>query len=79
MKAFTAAQMQRIDRIVAERLKIPVFLLMDNAGRCVAEAARHVLKKSAGRKVNVICGGGNNGGDGIAAARYLKGWGYGAH
>ena len=79
MKAVTAAQMKRIDRVAVERLKIPVLLLMDNAGRSVAEAARQLLKKSGGRKVSVVCGGGNNGGDGIAAARYLKGWGYGVN
>jgi len=79
VKTVTAAQMRRIDRMAVERLKIPVLLLMDSAGRAVAEAARHLLKKSRGRKVSVVCGGGNNGGDGIAAARYLKGWGYGVN
>jgi NAD(P)H-hydrate epimerase len=71
--------MQRIDRMATRHLKIPVFLLMDNAGRCVAEAARQVLMSSSGRKVVVLCGAGNNGGDGITAARYLKGWGYGVN
>jgi NAD(P)H-hydrate epimerase len=77
MKPLTSAQMKRIDRMVTKRLKIPGFLLMDNAGRCVAEAARQLLKSRDGRKVSVLCGGGNNGGDGMAAARYMKGWGYG--
>jgi hydroxyethylthiazole kinase-like uncharacterized protein yjeF len=76
MNALTSAQMRRVDRIAVKQLKIPVLLLMDNAGRCVAEAARQLLVKSHGKKVVVLCGGGNNGGDGVVAARYLKGWGY---
>jgi len=79
MKVVTAAQMRRIDRAAVERLKIPVLLLMDSAGRAVAEAARYLLKKTGGGRVTVVCGGGNNGGDGIAAARYLKGWAYGVN
>jgi hydroxyethylthiazole kinase-like uncharacterized protein yjeF len=76
MKAVTSAQMRRIDHIAIERLKIPVLLLMDNAGRSVAEIARDLLMKRKGRKVIVLCGGGNNGGDGVVAARYLQGWDY---
>jgi len=77
--SMTSAQMRRVDQWTIQRLKIPVLLLMDNAGRCVAEAAHHLLKKSGGRNVIVVCGGGNNGGDGIAAARYLKGWDFGVN
>src|SRR5262249_12102496 len=72
---YTTAEMRRLDKIATERYGIPTFLLMDNAGRCVAEAARHLLRGQR-RRVIVLTGGGNNGGDGIAAARYLQGWGY---
>jgi NAD(P)H-hydrate epimerase len=75
MKTVTSAQMRRIDQQMVERYGIPVFLLMDNAGRCVAEATRALLGKRS-NKVLVLAGSGNNGGDGIVAARYLKGWGY---
>lgn len=75
MKAVTIKEMQKLDQIAVDRYGIPVLLLMDNAGRCVAEAVRE-LKSSRKEKIIVISGGGNNGGDGIAAARYLKGWGY---
>lgn len=49
----------------------PISKLMDNAGRGIAES---VLRHSSGRsRVLVVCGRGNNGGDGFAAARYLRG------
>lgn len=67
--------MRRLDELAVHRYGIPVLLLMDNAGRCVAEAVCKV-KASRKEKIIVLSGGGNNGGDGIAAARYLKGWGY---
>ncbi|MEM0442707.1 MAG: NAD(P)H-hydrate epimerase [Candidatus Caldarchaeum sp.] len=50
-------------------------VLMENAGRAVAEAVLNVLKDVGGRKVLVLCGPGNNGGDGLAAARHLTGMG----
>jgi hydroxyethylthiazole kinase-like uncharacterized protein yjeF len=75
-KSVSTVEMRRLDRRAIERFGIPVLLLMDNAGRCVAEAARQRIRRSRNRKIVVLCGGGNNGGDGVAAARYLRGWGY---
>lgn len=74
MKTKTVAQMHRMDRHAVRGLGIPVLLLMDNAGRATAEAARTLIGKS--RPVIVVTGGGFNGGDGVAAARYLRGWGF---
>lgn len=67
MKYVTTRQMQAIDRQASERFGIPPILLMENAGRAVAEAVltfhpRHVV---------LFCGSGNNGGDGFVAARHL--------
>jgi NAD(P)H-hydrate epimerase len=66
-------QLQEIDRIATRRYGISSLLLMENAGRCVADGtiklARALKKKSA--NIIVICGNGNNGGDGFVAARHL--------
>ncbi len=69
MKIVTAAEMREIDRATSERFGVPSLTLMENAGAAVAE---HVLlHHSAVRKVVVVCGKGNNGGDGFVAARRL--------
>src|SRR3972149_449656 len=62
--------MRVIDRN-AEWMGVRILDLMENAGRAVAEA---VLREFAakGKKVLIVCGTGNNGGDGLTAARYLK-------
>ena len=49
--------------------------LMENAGREVARAAAAVAGGLYGRRALVVCGKGNNGGDGLVAARYLARWG----
>jgi NAD(P)H-hydrate epimerase len=53
----------------------PVEVLMERAGRAVAWEVRRVLGSTYGRRVAVVCGKGNNGGDGLVAARVLDGWG----
>jgi len=70
----TPEEMDRIDR-ESERLGVPRILLMENAGRAVAEYVRNRLRDPAGRLVVVVAGTGNNGGDGFAAARHLAGYG----
>ncbi len=75
MHALTTTQMRRLERRAIEYYRIPAFLLMDHAGRAVADAARQILHRRQGL-ILVMVGGGNNGGDGVAAARYLQGWGF---
>src|SRR5450759_5954255 len=53
----------------------PVEVLMERAGRSVAWAVRRRLDGVYGRRAVVVCGKGNNGGDGLVAARVLAGWG----
>ena len=53
----------------------PERTLMDRAGRAVAWRVRAVLGGTYGRRVVVICGKGNNGGDGLVAADVLRAWG----
>jgi hydroxyethylthiazole kinase-like uncharacterized protein yjeF len=69
----TAAEMQICDRATSERHGIPSLQLMRNAGSAVADFARRQFPRA--RRVAVLCGRGNNGGDGMMAARLLAGSG----
>lgn len=67
----TAEQMRACDKLAIRTLGIPAVVLMENAGRAVAMAAERHLGSPAGKVVAVLCGRGNNGGDGFVAARHL--------
>ncbi len=69
--AVTVKQMQAIDRRAIDKTGIPSLVLMENAGRGVAQAVRASLKGRARPRVAVVCGLGNNAGDGFVAARHL--------
>jgi NAD(P)H-hydrate epimerase len=53
----------------------PVEVLMERAGHAVAWTARQHLSNAYGKRVVIVCGKGNNGGDGLVAAQVLRGWG----
>jgi len=75
MKALTAAEMREVDRLTTERFGISGMQLMENAGKSVADFVLHQISlrfQSPVRSVAVLCGKGNNGGDGFVAARYLR-------
>lgn len=72
MKALTAAEMREVDRLTTERCGIPSLQLMEEAGKHVANVVRLKLYGSANRRAAILCGKGNNGGDGLVAARFLK-------
>jgi NAD(P)H-hydrate epimerase len=63
-------QVRQIDRASISRYKIPGVVLMENAARGVTNVACHMLGNKLGQ-ILILCGGGNNGGDGLAAARHL--------
>ncbi|MCX7927344.1 MAG: NAD(P)H-hydrate epimerase [Candidatus Omnitrophica bacterium] len=65
---FTARQSRQWDEYVQKVLGIPALLLMENAGRAVAET---VINHFSPKCVAVFCGKGNNGADGFVAARHL--------
>jgi len=76
MKALTAAEMREVDRLTTERFGISGDRLMESAGKSVAEVFLEKYGERNGRtpgRVCVLCGKGNNGGDGFVAARHLKG------
>jgi hydroxyethylthiazole kinase-like uncharacterized protein yjeF len=68
MKIVTAEEMRAIDRATTEKHGIPSLALMENAGSAVAEFAQKHFEFNS---VCVVCGKGNNGGDGFMAARKL--------
>ncbi len=70
----TPEQMERIDAN-SEKLGVPRILLMENAGRAIAEHLKNHFKDLTDKKIIVAAGTGNNGGDGFVAARHLAGYG----
>jgi NAD(P)H-hydrate epimerase len=72
MKALTAAEMREVDRLTTERYGIPSLQLMENAGNKAAHAMRRVVAGRDRVRVCVLCGKGNNGGDGFVVARHLR-------
>ena len=72
----TRQQVREVDRLAIEQLGIPGIVLMENAARAAAEVVLAVLGddlavEPADAKTTVLCGGGNNGGDGYVVARHL--------
>ena len=71
-KVITAAEMREVDRLTTERYALPSLLLMETAARAAVRAvAARLEHRLAGRRALVLCGRGNNGGDGAALARQL--------
>lgn len=69
MKLASAAQMKELDRQAIEERGIPSIELMERAASGIAETVAGLLPRRSGKcRVAVLCGAGNNGGDGIAAA-----------
>lgn len=72
----TAEEMRKIDEVTIRDFKVDVLTLMENAGRVSAGLARQMLRGiTVGKRVACLVGGGNNGGDGLVAARHLANWG----
>ena len=73
----TRAQMRRYDAVAQEKYAIDGLVLMENAGRGAAEVLRRLVEdlprrpRSPTPRVGIVCGPGNNGGDGFVVARHL--------
>jgi NAD(P)H-hydrate epimerase len=70
MKVLTAAEMREVDRKTSE-LGVPGLVLMENAGQRVVEFLAHHYGPLKSHRIVVLCGKGNNGGDGMVVARQL--------
>ncbi|MCL4153157.1 UNVERIFIED_CONTAM: hypothetical protein GTU68_027605, partial [Idotea baltica] len=69
LPTLTRAGVRELDRLAIEEFGIPGVVLMENAGRALSEAIRESVPEL--RRALILCGGGNNGGDGYVVARYL--------
>jgi hydroxyethylthiazole kinase-like uncharacterized protein yjeF len=75
MKALTAAEMREVDRLTTERLGISGLQLMETAGTLAANAFAGLMRDAGlepPHEICVLCGRGNNGGDGFVVARQLR-------
>ena len=76
-RAATAAEVRELDRAAIEDYGVPGAVLMENAGVAVVEAAVGMTGPASDPLVVLLCGKGNNGGDGYVIARHLHNRGYG--
>jgi ADP-dependent NAD(P)H-hydrate dehydratase / NAD(P)H-hydrate epimerase len=76
MKIVTVAQMQKAEKDCSS-FGISLSQLMENAGRAVADEIRRLAPELSRQNILVLVGPGNNGGDGLVAARHLIDWGAG--
>jgi len=71
LKLTSAAQMREMDRRTIEDFGIPSLVLMENAALRVVDVIAERFAPLQGKRIAVVCGKGNNGGDGLAIARHL--------
>jgi ADP-dependent NAD(P)H-hydrate dehydratase / NAD(P)H-hydrate epimerase len=76
MKLYYAKEVREADRIAIEVMGTSSLALMENAARALVRELVHLLPDPLAGRVALVCGKGNNGGDGMAVARLLKGAGY---
>ena len=72
MKIATAQQIRNIDRRAIREFGIPGPVLMENAASAIGAEMERFFDGLAGVRAGIICGKGNNGGDGLALARRLR-------
>jgi NAD(P)H-hydrate epimerase len=70
-EALTCQQIRELDVLAIEHVGVPGIVLMENAGRGVAHFVYDCLVNPAADQVLILCGAGNNGGDGLVVARHL--------
>jgi len=71
-EALTCQEIRELDILAIEHVGIPGIVLMENAARAVAECVYAALLNPLSSRILLLCGPGNNGGDGFVAARHLR-------
>ena len=71
-KTLSRQEVRELDRRAIEQWGLPGVVLMENAGRNATDALEAFFGRASGRRVAVVAGGGNNGGDGFVIARHLR-------
>jgi len=74
MKIVSSEQMRQIDQECA-KFGLPTNVLMENAGKAIAEETKRLLGAIDQQRILLLIGPGNNGGDGLVAARHFHDWG----
>jgi len=76
MRVLNTAQMQEADRLTIDEIGVPSMVLMENAGRAVVQELATRFRSLAFDHTSIVCGRGNNGGDGFVVARVMTERGY---
>lgn len=71
-KVVTGAQMQELDRRTIGEARIPGTVLMERAGAGLVDGLEQIYGSARGKRITILCGKGNNGGDGFVVARLLR-------
>ncbi|HLD41745.1 MAG TPA: NAD(P)H-hydrate epimerase [archaeon] len=71
----SSEQMEKVDDLATRHFGLDLVQMMENAGCLTARLARGVIGRLDKRKITILVGKGNNGGDGIVTARHLQNWG----
>lgn len=70
-KTLSVKKIQKLDEDTIKKYGVPSLILMENAGRTISNEIRRLLKSRIQKSACVVCGIGNNAGDGFVAARHL--------
>lgn len=71
----TSSEILELDQLMINELHVSIYQLMELAGLATANLVQQYFKSNlTGKKISIVCGKGNNGGDGLVAARFLANW-----
>ena len=71
MKVLSVEETRNLEKIICDKFNIPPMLLMENAGSFTYYYLKDIFHNFEDKKISILCGPGNNGGDALVVARYL--------